>query len=144
MNNMRKLMETVEQLNEAYVEYRDPDGQFQIIYEPPRGYWAVGKNDCAQDISGETFDTLEDAIEHAEICLSVADDDFEYGIDEAFGDDPDPYDATRRAREATISLHELMDEGILDPRSVADACLRYMSEQEVEDMANDNSFFGDE
>ena len=47
-------------------------------------------------------------------------------------------------REATVSLHELMDEGILDARTVADACLNYMSEAEVEDMAGDNSFFGDD
>jgi hypothetical protein len=37
-----------------------------------------------------------------------------------------------------------MDEGILDARTVADACLNYMSEAEVDDMASDNSFFGDE
>ena len=65
-------------------------------------------------------------------------------IHEAFGDDPDPYSGTRKAREATIALHELMDEGILDPRQVADAALRYMSEQEVEDMAETEGFFGEE
>jgi hypothetical protein len=48
------------------------------------------------------------------------------------------------ARESTVALHELMDEGILDARTVADACLNYMSEAEVDDMASDNSFFGDE
>ena len=47
-------------------------------------------------------------------------------------------------RESTVALHELMDEGILDARTVADACLNYMSEGEVDDMASDNSFFGDE
>ena len=47
-------------------------------------------------------------------------------------------------RESTVALHELMDEGILDARTVADACLNYMSEAEVDDMASDNSFFGDE
>ncbi len=72
MNEMRKLMEAVEHVS---VEYRDPDGDFQIYYAFPRGYWAVGKNDAAQDISGESFDDLDDAIEHAEICMSIADDD---------------------------------------------------------------------
>ena len=72
---MRKLMEAVKQLDEEYVEYRDPDGQFQIIYDFPRGYFAVGKNDASVDISGESFDDIDDAIEHAEICLSIADND---------------------------------------------------------------------
>ena len=75
MNEMRKLMEAVK-LNEESIEYRDPDGEFQVIYSFPRGYIAVGKNDAAQDISGESFDHLEDAIEHAEICMSIADDKY--------------------------------------------------------------------
>ena len=51
---------------------------------------------------------------------------------------------TAGPREATVALHQLMDEGILDARTVADACLNYMSESEVDDMAGDNSFFGDD
>ena len=66
---MRKLMEAVEQLDEEFVEYRDPDGQFMIIYAAPRGYIAVAKNDAPVDISGESFDNLDDAIEHAELSL---------------------------------------------------------------------------
>lgn len=96
MNDMRKLMEAVK-LNEESIEYRDPDGEFQVIYSFPRGYIAVGKNDAAQDISGESFDHLEDAIEHAEICLSIADDseydgqpsDYEEMQDYMGGDDGD-------------------------------------------------------
>lgn len=76
---MRKLMEAAEQLNEEFVEYRDPDGEFQVIYSFPRGYIAVGKNDAKQDISGESFDNLDDAIEHAEICLSIGDDNAVFG-----------------------------------------------------------------
>jgi len=63
----------------------------------------------------------------------------EWGIDQ----DGESYNV-RGPREATVALHELMDEGILDARTVADACLNYMPESEVEDMASDNSFFGDE
>jgi hypothetical protein len=93
MNEMRKLMEAVKQLNEEYVEYRDPDGQFQVIYDFPRGYIAIGRNDYNSDISGESFDNLDDAIEHAEICLSIADadaldDDDRYSVI----DDPDNVD----------------------------------------------------
>ena len=46
-------------------------------------------------------------------------------------------------REATTALHQLMDEGIIDARTVADACLTYMSEADVADMADSNYFFGD-
>ena len=91
MNEMRKLMESVEQLSEEYVEYRDPDGDFQVIYDFPRGYFAVGKNDAKQDISGESFDNLDDAIEHAEICLSYGNDAHEdQFVDESYADgEPD-------------------------------------------------------
>lgn len=66
-------MEAVE-LNEESIEYRDPDGEFQVLYSFPRGYIAVGNTDNKNDVSGESFDNLDDAIEHAEICLSIADD----------------------------------------------------------------------
>ena len=146
MNNMRKLMETIEKLDEEYVEYRDPEGRFQVIYDFPRGYFAVGKNNYMQDISGESFDDLDDAIEHAEICLSMNDDEYAdaYSIDEAFGDDPDPYHSVRTSRKATMALHDAMDEGMADPRAVADACLRYMSEADVADMAENEGLLYDE
>jgi hypothetical protein len=76
MNDMRKLMESV-QLNEESIEYRDPDGDFIVIYSFPRGYIAQARNDYKDDISGESFDSLDDAIEHAEICMSIADDRYE-------------------------------------------------------------------
>jgi hypothetical protein len=97
MNDMRELMEAVEELNEAYVEYRDPGGHFQIIYEPPRGYFAIARNDLP-DISGESFDDLDDAIEHAEISLDIAYDDAVYDgeigadpVEEEFSTEPDRY-----------------------------------------------------
>ena len=68
-------MEAV-QLNEESIEYRDPDGDFVVYYSFPRGYIAKSRNDYADDISGESFDNLDDAIEHAEICMSIADDKY--------------------------------------------------------------------
>lgn len=41
-------------------------------------------------------------------------------------------------RRFTNLVMQSMDEGILDPRTVADACLAYMSEVDVEDMAFSN------
>lgn len=47
-------------------------------------------------------------------------------------------------RKATNKLHELMDEGVLDPRAVADAALKYMSEDDVADMARTNELIYDD
>ncbi len=47
---------------------------------------------------------------------------------------------TENTRQVTDALHTMMDEGILDPRQVADACLGYMSEDDVAQMAHVNEF----
>ena len=86
MNEMRKLMEAASKLNEAWVEYRDPDGLFQIVYEPPRGYFVIGKNDAGQDISGESFDNLDDAIDHAESILGFGYDRQQFHDTDRYGD----------------------------------------------------------
>jgi len=44
-------------------------------------------------------------------------------------------------RQATNRIHEMMDEGILDPRAIADAALNYMSEADVADMARAEELF---
>lgn len=44
-------------------------------------------------------------------------------------------------REATNRILELVEEGILDRDEVIMACLKYMSEDEVADMAHANEFF---
>ncbi len=41
-------------------------------------------------------------------------------------------------RKMTNELHRMMDEGEIDPRTVADAALIYMSEDEVADMMHSN------
>ena len=47
-------------------------------------------------------------------------------------------------RDATISVMQLMDEGMLTAQQVADAALSYLSDSEVADMASRNEWFGDE
>lgn len=47
-------------------------------------------------------------------------------------------------RKVTNQLHEMMDEGILDPRTVADAALNYLSESDVADMARTNELIYDD
>jgi hypothetical protein len=47
-------------------------------------------------------------------------------------------------REATNKILELVEEGILDRDTVIMACLKYMSEDDVADMAHANDFFYDE
>lgn len=44
-------------------------------------------------------------------------------------------------REATNKILEMLDEGVLDADTVITACLKYMSEDEVLDMAQINEFF---
>lgn len=47
-------------------------------------------------------------------------------------------------REATNKILELVEEGILDKDEVIMACLKYMSEDDVADMAHVNEFFYEE
>ena len=48
------------------------------------------------------------------------------------------------ARKSTTKLHQMMDAGELDPRTVANACLEYMSEADVADMAENEEFIAPE
>ena len=47
-------------------------------------------------------------------------------------------------REATNKILDMIDEGILDRDTVIMACLKYMSEDEVADMAAINEFIVEE
>lgn len=50
-----------------------------------------------------------------------------------------------KTRQATEHILELVEDGLLDKDTVIMACLKYMSEDEVADMARINEFFyGDE
>jgi len=44
------------------------------------------------------------------------------------------------SREATNKLYELAEEGVVSWESIAKACLGYMSEVDVKDMAECNEF----
>ena len=44
-------------------------------------------------------------------------------------------------REATNKILEMVEEGVLDRDTVIMACLKYMSEDDVADMAHCNEFF---
>ena len=48
------------------------------------------------------------------------------------------------SRETTTRLLEMVDDGVLDARTLALACLKYMSEDDVEDMAKANEFLEEE
>lgn len=49
---------------------------------------------------------------------------------------------SHKTREWTSALMDAMDQGVMDPRAVADMCMSYMSEFQVADMcrANDLMF----
>ena len=44
-------------------------------------------------------------------------------------------------RQATEKVLEMVEEGILDRDTVIMSCLKYMSEDDVADMAHSNEFF---
>lgn len=47
-------------------------------------------------------------------------------------------------RKVTNQLIEMVEEGLLDSHTLIVACLKYMSEAEVEDMAHINGFIEEE
>ena len=51
---------------------------------------------------------------------------------------------TYRTREITNKILEAVEEGRLNKDTVITACLKYMSEYEVADMAHANEFFLDD
>ena len=49
----------------------------------------------------------------------------------------------KTARPKTSELLDLVDQGLLDPSAVLKACLEWMSEREVAEMAELNCFLSD-
>jgi hypothetical protein len=47
-------------------------------------------------------------------------------------------------RKCTTALLEMMDDGVMDAKFVAEMCLAYMSEDDVEDMMRSNDLLSDE
>lgn len=54
------------------------------------------------------------------------------------------YQTRQVTRQATERVLELVENGLLDRDTVIMACLKYMSEDDVADMARANEFFYDE
>jgi len=51
------------------------------------------------------------------------------------------YKTREATRQSTERILELVEDGLLDKDTVIMACLKYMSEDEVADMARINEFF---
>lgn len=49
----------------------------------------------------------------------------------------------RNTRKVTNQILELIEEGVLDPQTVVEACLSYMSEADVSDMAHSNELINE-
>lgn len=47
-------------------------------------------------------------------------------------------------RKITNQILELIEEGVLDPQTVVEACLSYMSESDVSDMAHSNDLVSED
>jgi hypothetical protein len=52
--------------------------------------------------------------------------------------------AESNARKATNKILVMIEEGVLNKDTVINACLKYMSEADVADMAHANEFFEDD
>ena len=50
----------------------------------------------------------------------------------------------RRTRAYTSMVLDMMDEGVMDPKAIAEMCLAYMSEAEVKDMCRANDILPEE
>lgn len=50
----------------------------------------------------------------------------------------------RNTRKVTNQILEMIEEGILDPQTVVEACLAYMSEADVADMARSNDLIDED
>lgn len=74
MNEMRKLMEAVGNHEPVYTEFRDPDGNFIITYSHSKGYRAKGIGEYEDQIPNDSFNTLDDAANHAELCRADLND----------------------------------------------------------------------
>jgi hypothetical protein len=55
-----------------------------------------------------------------------------------------PFDSYTKVRPATTRLLEMMDEGLIDPRAVADMALSWLSESSVKEMMLANDLVEDE
>ena len=47
-------------------------------------------------------------------------------------------------RKYTNMVMDMMDEGVMSPKAIADMCLAYMSEDDVEDMCRNNDLLPEE
>ena len=54
------------------------------------------------------------------------------------------FNSYAKIRPATTRMLEMMDEGLLDPRAVADMCLSWLSESDVHEMMLANDLVEDE
>lgn len=50
----------------------------------------------------------------------------------------------KQPRQYTNQLIDMLDNGLIDHKTVVTACLNYMSEQEVQDMCEANEFITEE
>ena len=121
MANFQKLIESMNQI--AAESWEDDEAADRAAFD------MQPKTNICPDCEGGRYDPEGEC----ETC-GGAGEIFEDGIEEG-----------RDVRENTISLLQLMDEGVMDPRTVADAALSYMSESEVTDMIRANDWgFADE
>lgn len=107
------------------------------VIEKNNKYQIEGPKGIYQDEEGKIykFDTREEALEEVEYLK--AEHKYENNKKEA--------KFKKKEEEfASSKLIDLMNKGILNPRTVVDSCLKYMSEDEIEDMAKREGYIDEE
>ena len=136
-SDLRKLFDTIQQIEES--EQIDEVGTVNDVEdESDISYYAD------DDPRSVDFDHQSPHDRQPLDYDKYGDDPWGLGEDERGENIPDDVQITNEygaTREITNRIYEDMDEGILDPRSVAEACMSYMSESDVAEMARMNEFF---
>ena len=117
MSNMKTLLENMNQIIEGSWEDDEAADKAAFDMQP--------KTNICPDCEGGRYDPEGEC----ETC-GGAGEIFEDGIEEG-----------RDVREMTNKIWEAMDDEMLDPRTVAEAAMSYMSESQVADMAQINGWF---
>ena len=117
MADFRKLIESMNQILEGSWEDDEAADRAAFDMQP--------KTNMCPDCEGGRYDPEGEC----ETC-GGAGEIFEDGIEEG-----------RDVREMTNKIYHAMDDEILNPRDVAEACMSYMSESNVAEMARMNGFF---
>jgi len=149
MSELRKLFDTMAEIEESAMRGYEDDIS---PYDDDKREYEAEFGDGSWDAADDEFRPEDDRLGHNDPDRAsqpldydeLGGDPWGLGEDERGENVPDDTQLSEYntdVRQATNRIYEEMDEGILDPRAVAEACMSYMSEADVAEMARMNEFF---